>query len=42
MQVLWAGTDEASAIRRYDVVKHDDIERFGTVIVSTQETQTAT
>jgi hypothetical protein len=35
VQVLWAGTDEASAIRRYDIVQQDGVERVGAVIVAT-------
>jgi hypothetical protein len=34
VEVLWAGTDEASAIRRYDIVKRDGVERVGTAIVA--------
>ncbi|WP_433086657.1 PQQ-binding-like beta-propeller repeat protein [Dactylosporangium sp. CA-052675] len=37
VRVLWAGVDEASAIERYDVIKHDDVERVGTVIVATRK-----
>ncbi|WP_433219263.1 PQQ-binding-like beta-propeller repeat protein [Dactylosporangium sp. CS-047395] len=37
VQVLWAGADEASAIRRYDIVKGDDVQRIGTVIVAARE-----
>nr|BFE61322.1 hypothetical protein GCM10020063_058480 [Dactylosporangium thailandense] len=37
VQVLWAGVDEASAIQRYDVIRHDDVERVGTVIVATRK-----
>ncbi|WP_433607732.1 PQQ-binding-like beta-propeller repeat protein [Dactylosporangium sp. CA-139114] len=37
VQVLWAGVDEASAIERYDVIKHDGVERVGTVIVATRK-----
>ncbi|MFI5912503.1 PQQ-binding-like beta-propeller repeat protein [Dactylosporangium sp. NPDC051541] len=36
VQVLWAAADEAAAIRRYDLMKSDDVERYGTVIVTTR------
>ncbi|MFB9442791.1 PQQ-binding-like beta-propeller repeat protein [Dactylosporangium vinaceum] len=38
VEVLWAGTDEPSAIARYNVVKGEDIERYGTVVVATRTT----
>jgi hypothetical protein len=40
VQVLWAGTDEASAIKRYDIVKRDGVQRVGSVIVAAEKAAT--
>ncbi|WP_432992819.1 PQQ-binding-like beta-propeller repeat protein [Dactylosporangium sp. CA-233914] len=37
VRVLWAGTDEDSAKQRFDVVKGDSVQRYGSVVVGIEK-----